>query len=129
MKPLHGFVYLASPYSKYVRGHAAAALEVGAIAAALMRAGVPTFCPIAHGHAIAAKYDLPLAHEFWMDMDEPMMRSAWMCVVATMEGWQESRGVLQEIETFSKMGKTVRFLPPSVALTWSAEDLRKWVVA
>ena len=127
--PANFFVYLASPYAKYAAGHGAAASDVGRIAAALMRAGVATFCPIAMGHAIAKENPLPETHEYWMGLDRPFMHAASMCVVALMPGWQESRGVMEEIETMIRLGKPVRFLPPDFAEKAAPQELLNWLRA
>jgi hypothetical protein len=106
-----GFWYLGSPYSKYPSGPEAAFLCAAAIAAELLKQGVPIFCPIAHSHPLAQYGQIdPLDHKIWLPADRPMMDAATGLIVAQMEGWRESYGLTHEIEVFTAAGKPVLYL-------------------
>lgn len=106
------FSYLATPYTRYPLGMEAAADHASIIAAELMLKGVKVFCPIAHSHSIAKVYPELNAHEFWMSVDRPFMVAAKALIVATMDGWDVSRGVLEEIDAFKQMGKPIYVFNP-----------------
>lgn len=106
------FTYLATPYSKYPHGLEAAYHEA-CRAANLLRETrrIRIFCPIAEFHPIAMSAGIdPTDHEFWMDACRPFMRRAKDALIAKMDGWQDSRGIAQEITEFHAMGKNVGFV-------------------
>jgi hypothetical protein len=106
--PCSSFWYLASPYSKYPAGTEAAFRDVSRVAAMLVRAGVPVFCPIAHSHLVAVEGGLSLTdHDIWLPADEPFMNAAHGGLAVQMPGWRDSYGVGHEIERFEQAGKPV----------------------
>lgn len=101
-----GFIYLATPYTKYRGGLEAAARAACLLAGALIRRDVPVFCPIAESHTIALVAGLDMtAHGVWMRQDLPKLRMASALLVAEIDGWRDSRGVSEEIDTFKPMGR------------------------
>ena len=88
-------IYLAIPYS----GMEELSFEISCmITAFLMKTGKTVYSPIVHGHILATKYDLPADREFWLKHDLDVLRRCdELCVVA-LDGWDESVGVLAEIE-------------------------------
>lgn len=110
-----GFVYLASPYSKLVStvGLDEAARVVSLAAGAMIEEGIPVFSPIAHGHAVAEAYGLDkLDQDMWMKQCLPVLSSASALVVLTFEGWNESAGVLSEIQAATfQMIPTIKVNP------------------
>lgn len=107
------FWYLATPYSKYHLGIEEAFRDACRQTALLIRAGVPTFSPIAHTHPIAIHGDIdPFAHEIWLPADRPMMDAARGLIVCKMDGWAQSYGVRVEIQTFEAAGKPVVYMEP-----------------
>lgn len=108
---LGGFVYIATPYTKYHFGHAAAAYDAASATAKIMRLGVPAFSAIAHSHAVAHVGGLDKVDQgFWEKMDAPLVEAATACVVVKMPGWKESAGVQHEIAEFRAAGKPVVFM-------------------
>lgn len=104
-------VYLATPYTKYYAGIDAAFKDASALAAKLLKEGVKVYSPIAHTHPIAIYGGIdPKDHEIWLPFDEAMMRACSCLLVAQMEGWRQSRGVLHEIKFFAEAGKPVFYL-------------------
>ena len=105
--------YLATPYSKYPGGIDAAFHAAAMLAARLLRAGYVAYSPIAHTHPIAMHGGIdPLAHAIWLPFDAEMMRVCDALLVATLPGWDESRGVREEISCFEQARKPVYLLNP-----------------
>lgn len=107
------FWYVGSPYSKYPRGITQAHIDVCKEVARLIMLGLPVYSPIAHTHAIALHGELdPLDHEIWLPADQPMMDAARGLIVLKMDGWEVSRGLRYEIDTFYGRGKPIVYLSP-----------------
>lgn len=100
--------YLATPYTKYAKGIEAAFTEAAELASRLLVAGHKVYSPIAHTHplAIHGKLD-PLDHNIWLPFDGAMMRACDALLVAHMDGWQQSKGVLHEIQIFAEAKKPI----------------------
>lgn len=109
---MSGFIYLASPYSRYPGGIDAAHAEVCQIAAALFRAGTLVYSPIAHTHAIAKTGGLDLGFEQWAAFDEAMIAASDGMIVVKMDGWQDSAGIAAEIAICKRLGKPVQYMDP-----------------
>lgn len=106
-----GYYYLASPYMKFPAGVEAAFREINVIAGHFLMKGIKVFAPISHSHPIEAagtKGD----HDFWMDVDRPLMRGAVGIIVAQMESWTLSSGVAEEIEFFTEARRPVFYFQP-----------------
>jgi len=107
-----GFLYLASPYSKYPAGMEQAFQDAAIATAWLLRRGVHSFCPITHSHPIAVYGGLSLTdHEIWLPADRPMMNAARGIVVCQMPTWDQSFGIQHEIDVFKAALKPVEYLP------------------
>lgn len=107
---MSGYVYLATPYTKYPHGISIAYQDALHAAGALNAAGVSVFSPIVHSHHIAARcHGVPAPEERakWMRLNYPMMASAGACVVVEMEEWDLSTGVAAEIGFFVGARKPV----------------------
>lgn len=116
LRGLAGYLYLATPYSKYASGLDEAAAEASRIAARLMARGFRVLSPIAHSHAVAVAGDLDkLDHDLWAFQDRPLLDSAAAVIVALMPGWAESAGVRAEIDIARKQRKPILFLHPEHA--------------
>jgi len=104
-------VYVATPYTKYGHGHAAAAYDAAEVAARLIDYGLSPMSPIAHSHAVATVGRLDKVDGYlWQRVDAPWVRVAEACVVVKMPGWEESAGVQHEIAEFTAAGKPVVYL-------------------
>lgn len=110
---MRGFIYLASPYSRYSGGTENAFREAAEATAALIGAGHKVFSPIVHSHIIAqaGNFD-PLDCAMWLEQDEPFMEAAAGIVVLMLEGWDRSVGVTHEINRFAEMGKPIVLMVP-----------------
>lgn len=107
-KSYDGYWYLAIPYSKYPKGIEESFKLASKIAAEFLRLGHCVYSPISHTHSIAVYggfdcYD----HEIWLPFDEQLMKMAKGIIVIQAEGWDESKGVLHELEYFFKAGKVI----------------------
>jgi len=107
-------LYLCSPYSHPNPDVREARFEsANKLAAELMQAGHIVFSPISHSHPIA--HHIPNSAcdcDFWLRQDRAFMEWCDCVVINTIDGWQESKGVLQEIEWAEKIGKPVIHLDP-----------------
>lgn len=106
-----GLTYLASPYTHpdpAVRERRF--VEACRAASALMAAGEPVFCPIAHSHPIDLHAPLPQTTAFWMSMDLPVLRRCDRMKVLMLDGWQNSAGIAAEVKAAEAMGIPVEFL-------------------
>lgn len=106
------YVYLASPYTP--TGTETIADRVDAAckyAAKLMKDGYSVFSPIVHSHYVADHLDdaLRLDHEFWMQQDLAILRSASKVIVLKLSGWERSRGIARELEAAKHVNIPVEF--------------------
>lgn len=110
---MRGFIYLASPYSRYSGGTENAFREAAEATAALIGAGHKVFSPIVHSHIVAqaGNFD-PLDCAMWLEQDAPFMEAAAGIVVLMLDGWQDSVGVKHEINRFAEMGKPIVLMVP-----------------
>ncbi len=105
------FWYLATPYSKYDKGIEAAFEEAAKATASLIKCGVRVYCPIAHTHPIAVYGKLdPLDHTIWLPADMPLMEAAVGLIVVKMEGWNNSKGIKEEIKKFREDSKPILYM-------------------
>jgi hypothetical protein len=106
------FIYLASPYTptgtETISDRVDAACKY---AAKLMNDGYSVFSPIVHSHYVADHLDEAkrLDHEFWMQQDLAILRSAAKVIVLRLPGWDRSRGIAREIEAAKHVNIPVEF--------------------
>lgn len=97
-----GLVYLATPFSRYKHGQAAAYSMACVIAARMMAKGVAVYSPIAHGYGIAlhAREDgIELSEDDsdWAAINLAVLGACDVMVIADMDGWAESDGIRREV--------------------------------
>ncbi len=92
-------LYLACPYS-----HPDPAIReyrystVNRVAAQLMKANIVVFSPLSHSVPIARHLpDIEMEHQFWMLQDLPHLRRCEELLILGLPGWQQSRGVCEEM--------------------------------
>lgn len=121
----HGYVYLAAPYSHPDKRVQASRVERCAVAARnLLRHGTYPFSPLVHGHYIEQLGGGEVPWKVWMDHSFKMLQKAQTCYVLMLDGWQQSKGVTQEIE-FAKQNRIpVSYLPEHV---WCKVDMNSAV--
>ena len=111
---MDGFIYLATPYSKYPYGISIAYHDALMATGEFIADGIPVYSPIVHMHAIATRCrGVPAAIDSakWIAINKPMMQAAAACVVVMMEWWERSSGIAHEIRYFEDAGKSVAYLP------------------
>ena len=114
-------IYLASPY--LYRGYMEGITEYGKqliheqryqdaidATAKLMNKGFAVYSPIVATHPIAVKHKLPLGSEYWMQFDEVILKRCTELYVLTIDGWEESPGVLREIDIAKQIGLEVTYV-------------------
>lgn len=109
-----GMVYVATPYSRYKYGLGCAAYDACRHAEYLVRElGLSAWSPIVHGHQLSLWDKLPPRdHLLWMKINAPLMEASASCVVVKLEGWQDSRGIAEEVAYFQAAGKPVVEMDP-----------------
>lgn len=108
-----GIIYLASPCSHPdadVREERFQA--VCREAAKIMESGQMVFSPMAHGHPIALYGDLPSDWEYWAKYDRKLIEFCSELWVLMIDGWKESKGVINEIKIAMDLGKRVWYHMP-----------------
>lgn len=104
-------IYLASPYSHPDPDMREARFDaVCAATAAMMRDGLLVYSPIAHGHAITMRNDLPLDWQFWSALCEAFVSRCDRLWVLTLGGFDQSVGVAAEVKIAEKLGKPLDFI-------------------
>jgi nucleoside 2-deoxyribosyltransferase len=106
-------IYLASPYTHpdtHIRQWRFR--EACRAAAALLRAGVTVFSPIAHSHPLA-RFGMPTSWEFWSQVDREYLSRCDVLAVLTLAGWRESVGVQAEIQLAHELGIPVVYVSPT----------------
>jgi uncharacterized protein DUF1937 len=117
----HRLVYVASPYTNFARGLDAACREVSIIAAAMMRAGIHVFCPVAHSHTIAMLSGIdPKDHAFWLDQDRPLQDSCDALAIVKLDGWHRSEGIKAEFAQACVRNHPIYYIDPDTlqVVTW-----------
>ena len=91
--------YLATPYSHPDPAVKQRRFEIACSEALrLMIEGHVVFSPIAHSHAIETVTNQSNPHEFWMRQDFHILSKCDTLVILLIDGWDQSRGVREEIE-------------------------------
>lgn len=110
----HTKVYLASPYSHAeldVRQRRADHM-IKLVGELIKKHPNVFYSPIAAWHYVARATQLPTDWAFWENMDRTFIEWADELWVVMMEGWQDSKGVLAEIEIAKTLGKRIRMVEP-----------------
>lgn len=64
------------------------------------------FAPIVHSHPLAVRSGGPTDWEYWQAFDERFLGSCDALLIdATMEGWDDSKGIAAERKIASRLGK------------------------
>lgn len=103
--------YLATPYTRYPFGLAAAHRHACMLAAQLIEERFAVFSPIAHGHEISIHGGLdPRDGRRWEPFNLKMLAHCDAMIVAELRGWSESTGIYTEISECHLLGKPVVFM-------------------
>ena len=102
--------YLASPYSHADEDVREARFHMACRAAAQLMQTSEVFCPIAHSHPIELKMNGRPDHDFWMRQDIAILRKCDRLVVLCLPGWDQSKGVNEEIHLAHRLGLPVEYM-------------------
>lgn len=92
-------VYVASPYSHYLPAvREARYLAVRNYVHQEIIKGRCLFSPILYAHRMAGELGVPTTAADWWTFNRQMIRSSSRMEVLTLDGWNESVGVTQELE-------------------------------
>lgn len=115
------FFYLASPYSHEDAGvRHQKAVAVTRVFASLLDEGRVGFCPIAHTHEVSLLMQNVVRRDdrmMWMEMDLPLLRACEVVYVLTLEGWEQSKGVADEVAQAKICGIPIRFIDEDGRIT------------
>jgi hypothetical protein len=104
-------IYLASPYShedpKVVKKRYEMVL---AKTAELIREKKFVYSPIVHCHEMAKVHKLPTDFVFWREYNLDMIAIAESLYVYRLAGWQNSVGVIYEIDWATELGKEIVYV-------------------
>jgi len=104
-------IYLATPYTLYPKGIEQAFTDACEVTGYLVKQMLPIFSPIVHSHPVALESGIePRDGDFWLLAQFPFMKACTCLLVAEMDGWAVSRGVGEEMKTFTAMNKPIYHL-------------------
>lgn len=90
-------IYVATPYSHVETSVMEQRFEEACkITYTLLEQGFVVYSPIVHCHPIAVRFGLPRGIDFWEKFDRQMIMSAESILIVKMDGWEQSKGILQE---------------------------------
>ena len=72
--------------------------------------GIHVFAPIVYSHSVALFRGLPIDFEFWRTFDRSMIGWSDEVHVLKLDGWEESRGIGEELIIAAELGKPVRYI-------------------
>lgn len=104
-------IYLASPYTHSDPAIMLARFEAAErfVARAIARER-PIFSPIVHCHALAIKYSMPPEFKYWENYNLAMLGAAEELWVLKLTGWEDSKGVMAEIDAAEITNKFITFI-------------------
>ena len=104
-------IYLASPYTdKHAAIRQFRFKKVARFAAKLIQEKHLVFSPICHSHPICVSANLPIDFEYWKELDNSFLEWCTVMVVLKLDGWEDSKGIKEEIKIAEFMGKEVIYL-------------------
>jgi len=106
-------IYVATPYSHHSKEMRALRYiwAVRCITELHLQGKYP-YSPIAHWHQAATEFGLAKDHNYWLSYDRLMMRLSSEIYVATLPGWQESKGIQSDVDYAKAIGKKVTYWEP-----------------
>ena len=110
---VYGEIYLASPYTKYPKGHDQAFMDVVTLQGRLLANNILAFSPIAHGHAVSRCNKMDVDDPIWIRLNRRMLPHFPALLVAEMEGWKDSDGVTEEIKTMEGLERPIYYINPN----------------
>lgn len=107
-------IYIATPYSHELESVQISRFNaVNKYAAELISRGEVVFSPISHSHPVAEYLeDCPNDWDFWEKHDLPILGICSDIHVLCLPGWEESKGVHEEIVEAKRLGINISFINP-----------------
>jgi hypothetical protein len=110
-------IYLAVPFTHPDKAVVEDRVRrVNIVAAKLMAQGKYVFSPISHTYPISLAGDLPGNWEFWEGFDTVMISRSSCLYVLMLEGWEESKGVNEEIKLAKAYDLPVVFIDENLVV-------------
>ena len=107
-------IYLASAYTApTAEGRKANYQKALRFVAKLLARGEFVWSPIVHCHEPALLETMPTDFKFWLNYNHDFIRRADAVYVACFEGWEQSKGVAEEIVFASTIGIPVHYIHES----------------
>ena len=104
-------IYLASPYS---HPEDSVRIEnyrkISKVAAKMTAEGKVVLSPITYGHTLVDFHEMPTSWDFWITFCFNFLIKCDRMIVCKMEGWDKSKGVLEEISIAKDHGIPVEFI-------------------
>jgi hypothetical protein len=102
-------IYLACPYShEETQVRKDRARTASAVMAGLLKQGYLVFNPLEHSVRMAEAYEIR-DPDMWMDIDKRILSVCDSMIVICLDGWQESKGVVEEVELARKLGLPISY--------------------
>jgi hypothetical protein len=106
-------IYLASPYSHpdplIMKTRFLLAEQC---CAGLLRNRQWVYSPIVHCHELSQKFSLPTDFTYWRDYNFNLLRHATAVFVLDIKGWNESKGVMAELDMARQLDISHWFVNP-----------------
>lgn len=103
-------IYLAAPYTHHDPAVVMERMSIFCkVDGYLCKNGYITVSPLSK-HWMKDHTDIPLTWEFWKTYSEELMKRCSALYIITAPGWEESVGVLGEIELAEEMGLEIKYL-------------------
>lgn len=106
-------IYLAGPYSnksKYIMARRRKAFAEVVAHYMEYAENVCLYSPILHNAEVAHLFNLPHNFNFWAQRDFFMIKKSTALWVLTIEGWQDSYGLAQEIEYAESINREILYV-------------------
>jgi hypothetical protein len=121
---MHGYWYLASPYSHPDPIKRQERFEEAERALFwLWQRGEIVYSPIVHWHPTATKFGLPFDYETFKGANKEMLRHSSGLLVLELKGWEESKGIEDELKMASWLSiPRKRLIPAGLSYRMIAES-------
>lgn len=123
---MSSYIYLASPFSHPDPDVMEARYQqVCQATLKLMAKGLVVYSPIGHNYHLAKMGNLPCQYDYWRRFDEVMVGRASELYVCTMDGWDKSFGVKEEMDFASHIGLPISLVCPDTLSVTRLADGKK----
>lgn len=109
------YFYISNPYNGTDEQKEERAKIAAEVCGKLLKQGLFAWSPIVHNHAMMKVYDqftLEERKELMLEFDFSLLQEAQGMIVLTIDGWEESYGVSQEIALCEELEIPITYLDP-----------------